>query len=373
MTTTPAMPELPEPSGVIVVGTQALRAFTADQMDARYLRGYNDALATLQAQPAPNEHIKEPYTLAELNERIASNDYNAELLLQHAMLLLNTQPEEVSDADVDRAAQIMANDRGYGWPHIPESWKEEFRETARAILALRPQAESEAPTVEAARAMGATGGPVVEAERLAFEAWMAGHCWAVSPTWNGETYDDSEEDKKRKLLDPLARTTRMLWAAWRDRAALSSLRPQAVTHEDWPLRAKVWRRDSTSEWVLEISGTLCDTYMHCRHTQPLSVQFEDVPGLPTLYEDAQAVPMTDEQAVLEDEEFSLLSQTQVAALLWVLWCHQGASSPVGQPIRFALGMDKRQAMSDEQVSAAQRFRIDWHQWSGITAPAGGEG
>lgn len=87
----------------------------------------------------------------------------------------------------------------------------------------------------------------------------------------------------------------------------------------------------------------------------------------------QAVPMTDEQAVLEDEEFSLLSQTQVAALLWVLWCHQGASSPVGQPIRFALGMDKRQAMSDEQVSAAQRFRIDWHQWSGITAQAKKEG
>ena len=87
----------------------------------------------------------------------------------------------------------------------------------------------------------------------------------------------------------------------------------------------------------------------------------------------QAVPMTDEQAALEEEEFFLLSQTQVAALLWVLWCHQGASSPVGQPIRFALGMDKRQEMSDEQVSAAQRFRIDWHQWSGITAPAGGEG
>ena len=76
------------------------------------------------------------------------------------------------------------------------------------------------------------------------------------------------------------------------RRAILALRQQAVTHEDWPLRAKVWRRDSTSEWVLEISGTLCDTYMHCRHTQPLSVQFEDVPGLPTLYEDAQAVPMT---------------------------------------------------------------------------------
>lgn len=97
---------------------------------------------------------------------------------------------------------------------------------ARAILALRPQAESEAPTIEAAHQMGAKGGPAVEAERLAFEAWMAGHCWNVSPTWNGQTYDDSEGDKARKLLDPLARMTRMLWAAWRDRAALNT-RPQA--------------------------------------------------------------------------------------------------------------------------------------------------
>ena len=63
----------------------------------------------------------------------------------------------------------------------------------------------------------------------AFEAWMAGHCWKVSPTWSGQTYDDSEWSKARKLLDPLARTTRMLWAAWRDRAAL---RPQAVPMTD---------------------------------------------------------------------------------------------------------------------------------------------
>lgn len=81
----------------------------------------------------------------------------------------------------------------------------------------------------------------------------------------------------------------------------------------------------------------------------------------------QAVPMTDE---LEQEDFALFSQTQVAALLWVLWCHQGASSAIGQPIRFALGMGKRQALTDEQVSAAQRFRIDWHQWCGITQRAG---
>ena len=36
----------------------------------------------------PEAHIKEPYTLAEIKARIASNDYNAEMLLQHAMRLL---------------------------------------------------------------------------------------------------------------------------------------------------------------------------------------------------------------------------------------------------------------------------------------------
>lgn len=44
-----------------------------------------------------------------------------------------------------------------------------------------------------------------------------------------------------------------------------------------------------------------------------------------------------------------------AALLWVLWHHQGASSDVGQPIRFALGMGKHERMSDEQISKAEKW------------------
>ena len=45
-----------------------------------------------------------------------------------------------------------------------------------------------APSIKAAYDMGATGGPVVEEERLAFEAWMRGHCWALHATWNGSQY-----------------------------------------------------------------------------------------------------------------------------------------------------------------------------------------
>lgn len=65
----------------------------------------------------------------------------------------------------------------------------------------------------------------------------------------------------------------------------------------WPLRAQVWKRESTQEWVLEIAGTLGDTDMNIRHTQPLSVAYENVPGLPTFYaQPAPAKPMDLEAA-----------------------------------------------------------------------------
>jgi hypothetical protein len=53
-----------------------------------------------------------------------------------------------------------------------------------------------------------------------------------------------------------------------------------------------------------------------------------------------------------EPEFTELSR---AALLWVLWHHQGGSSPVGQPIRFALGMGAHDPLSEEQVQKARRW------------------
>ncbi len=75
-----------------------------------------------------------------------------------------------------------------------------------------------APSIEAAYAMGAEGGPVVEAERLAFEAWMRGHCWALSAAWDGSTYRGAAEHGNYMH----AMQTRQMWAAWRDRAALTT-------------------------------------------------------------------------------------------------------------------------------------------------------
>lgn len=57
-------------------------------VDAQALREGGASLSANAA--APSAHIKEPYTLAEIKAKIDSNDYSAEMLLQHAMLLLDS-------------------------------------------------------------------------------------------------------------------------------------------------------------------------------------------------------------------------------------------------------------------------------------------
>ena len=56
-----------------------------------------------------------------------------------------------------------------------------------------------------------------------------------------------------------------------------------------------------------------------------------------------------------------------AALLWVLYHFQGGSSPVGQPIRAALGLGQHDHLSDSQIAVAkgwgeanQRSTVDFH-------------
>jgi RimJ/RimL family protein N-acetyltransferase len=78
--------------------------------------------------------------------------------------------------------------------------------------AVRPETDAQActrPSVESAHQMGARGAPHSEAERQLFEAYMKGHCWKVGD-WipDKQTYADM--------------STRVLFAVWRDRAALGS-------------------------------------------------------------------------------------------------------------------------------------------------------
>lgn len=49
------------------------------------------------------------------------------------------------------------------------------------------------------------------------------------------------------------------------------------------------------------------------------------------------------------------TDTARSALLWVLWHHQGGSSPVGQPIRYALGMGAHEPLGEHQVQEAKRW------------------
>jgi len=68
--------------------------------------------------------------------------------------------------------------------------------------------ETYTPAVlEAAQLMGAVGAPHNELERLAFEAYMRGHCWKAG-TWDAKTMSYTDM------------STRMLFAVWRDRGAL---------------------------------------------------------------------------------------------------------------------------------------------------------
>jgi len=98
---------------------------------------------------------------------------------------------------------------------------------AHAYLA---QPEPVPVSADAAFAIGQTGGPPSEVERLAFEAWMRGHSWLVSGKWNGTTYVDPQE--RHSSIDLPAMQTRMLWAAWRDRAALTQPEPEGPTDEE---------------------------------------------------------------------------------------------------------------------------------------------
>lgn len=76
--------------------------------------------------------------------------------------------------------------------------------------------------LEAAHKIGAKGGPVSEEDRLLFEEWMRGHCWAIAGEWNGSTYVAADENGK--VVNHHAMLTRQLWAAWRDRAALEKFK-----------------------------------------------------------------------------------------------------------------------------------------------------
>ena len=67
---------------------------------------------------------------------------------------------------------------------------------------------------------------------------------------------------------------------------------------------------------------------------------------------------TKQQATPEAEPVEMspeFTDTARSALMWVLWHHQGGSSEVGQAMRFALGMDQHELLSEHQIAQAKRW------------------
>lgn len=86
-------------------------------------------------------------------------------------------------------------------------------------------------------------------------------------------------DNRAAMWRGINAARRIFGAQTQQPAALADGAPKEVQS----LSARIWRRKSTSEWVLELQGVINDTGFTCRHTEPLTTPIEDVPGLPSLH------------------------------------------------------------------------------------------
>ncbi|MCE6958399.1 hypothetical protein LAZ40_04925 [Cereibacter sphaeroides] len=101
----------------------------------------------------------------------------------------------------------------------------------------------------------------------------------------GRAADDRTEDLADPRIDELsahAQECARLEVLLRSRLPTAGQGEPAGSRR-YPLAAEVFWRESTGEWVLEISGVINDTSLACRHPQPGNLAPEDVPGLPTHY------------------------------------------------------------------------------------------
>ena len=67
----------------------------------------------------------------------------------------------------------------------------------------------------------------------------------------------------------------------------------------YPITGKVWYRESTDEWVLELEGSINDTHFISRHAEPGNTAPEDVAGLPSLYKEETEAKLAKAVKVLE--------------------------------------------------------------------------
>ena len=60
--------------------------------------------------------------------------------------------------------------------------------------------------------------------------------------------------------------------------------------KEYPLEGRVYWRESTKEWVMEVSGFINGVNFGCRHTQSGNLRPDQVPGLPELYDQLEENP-----------------------------------------------------------------------------------
>ncbi len=116
----------------------------------------------------------------------------------------------------------------------------------------------------------------------------------------------------------------------------------------WAIRAALDAQPAAAQEavgeVAEWEGTLCVQWVP-NYEPPVGTQLF-------------AAPVTAAPAEMSPE----FTDTARAAIAWVLWHHQGGSSPVGQPLRFALGMGADEPLPDWRIAEAKRYAA----WAGAT-------
>lgn len=156
MTTTPAMPELPDGATVLPDGSAfAIASFPLPSDHWLYApREYRDGEEEPIELPSPilshqahGDVVRAAIRYAVRSATMCGKepDFDPDALVQNAMYALcgpfggatlQAQPAEVSDEEIERVARSHGTG---GWQTLPDMIR-----FARAILALRPQSESEA-------------------------------------------------------------------------------------------------------------------------------------------------------------------------------------------------------------------------------------
>lgn len=120
-----------------------------------------------------------------------------------------------------------------------------------------------------------------------------------------------------------------------------------VSYEAWQAAAKAaieeYKRRTSGEWIERVI---------------LSVAEIPDRNSPEYFPEAMLVTASELRMILEENApppLELPRQCQ-AALLWLLWHHQGGSSEIGQPIRKLLGISAHSYLTDEQVALAKSFK-----------------